>query len=618
MMPAPAPDNLRRAALDLHDAFGWFVLPVDPVTKRPRLAWKQIYGDRLPTREEIAGWPHWDHAGVGLGVRTGAISGIVVLDVDSEEAHRFLKEHRHQAGPMVQSPREDGGFHVYFKHPGYFVKSTVGLAGVEGLDVRAEGGIVVLPPSFNPRAGRAYEWIISPYEGEAPDLPAWLADTFARERRFKGPVDGGKIMAGVPKGQRDDELNRLAGYMRHKNFPEDVAIDIIEKAAERCIPPFGKAEARMKVKQAWAYYEPGEDIPPTLLLDGEAEPSPNGVVSLGALEEPGPRTWLVEGLIPMKYPTTLYGSGGVAKSMLMLSLATAIAAGEGEWLGFKVQSGPVLYLDFELEVEEQTRRGYEVARGLGLERPPADLFYQCAAGGKIVDAFRAALAFCKERGVKLLVVDSTGLALGGDAESSKDVIAFFREVVGTFTGEGVCMLLIDHQAKIQSGESYQKKSAFGSAYKEYLARSALQIELARPGEGEITVRFRQKKTNFGAAVDPFEVRVRFAHGKVDIEKLELDDGELASEETLGAQERVLRALRHLGEGAPPDVAELSGQPLSTVRKQFSLLKKQGQIIETGAMRDGAKVCMPALTPELILGPAESAVNRENAEKEILG
>jgi putative DNA primase/helicase len=312
-------------------------------------------------------------------------------------------------------------------------------------------------------------------------------------------------------------------------------------------------------------------------------------VSLGALVKPGPRQWLVDNLIPMKYPTTLFGTGGVAKSYLALSLGMSIAQGEEAWLGFNIKSGPVLYLDFELEVEEQTRRGYEVAEGMGLKKPPMQLHYECAGGMRMIEAFQRSLHWCKEWGIKLLIVDSTGLALEGDSERASDVIAFFREVVGQFTQIGTCVLLIDHQSKLQQGDNYQKKSAFGSAYKGYLARSAIQVELMNRADGEITVRFRHQKTNFGSIVDPFEVRVYFRGDEVTVDRIELDDIDLATEESIGAEERVLCAIRHRGDAVPQEVVELTGLALSTVRREYTRLKKEGKIEETGETREDSKV-----------------------------
>lgn len=363
MMHEKASQSLREAALDLYDSFEWFVLPVDPVTKRPLFAWKQRYGNGKPPREEIAGWPEWDRPEAGLGVRTGAVSGLVVLDVDSEEAHRWIKEKGHPPGPMVQSPRKGGGFHVYLKHPGYHVKSTVGLAGVEGLDIRGDGGIVVVPPTFNQKAKRSYEWLISPHDDAMPDPPPWLGKVFEEQATHRPSLDVGRIMEGIPEGQRDAELNRLAGWMRHKNFPQDVAIDVVEKAAERCKPPFGKAQARSKVVWAFTHYEPGEDFSPILDLSKNGLEGEADTFTLQELmgEEYPPVEWAIDGLLPAG-STIFAGKPKMGKSWMALGFCIAVATG-GKALGhFKAKEGDVLYLALEDQKRRLQKRAGELLK----------------------------------------------------------------------------------------------------------------------------------------------------------------------------------------------------------------------------------------------------------------
>ena len=81
------------------------------------------------------------------------------------------------------------------------------------------------------------------------------------------------------------------------------------------------------------------------------------------MEVPGPRRYLLKDLILAAYVTLLYGDGGVAKSLLALALAVAVAGGSGKWLGREVERCPVLYVDFELDAEEQARRVHHLCRG---------------------------------------------------------------------------------------------------------------------------------------------------------------------------------------------------------------------------------------------------------------
>jgi hypothetical protein len=300
------------------------------------------------------------------------------------------------------------------------------------------------------------------------------------------------------------------------------------------------------------------------------------------MKMPGPRRYLLEDLVLCAYVTLLHGDGGVAKSLLALSLAVSVSGCSKEWLGREVENGPVLYLDFELDAEEQARRVHTLCRGLGLSEPPDDLLYMSALGHTAREAFAAALEACEEHDVKLLILDSLGPALQGDAEASKDVITFFSQAMEPFRAKGVAVLIIDHQSRLQPGQSYQNKGAFGSVYKTNLARSVIQVEATERGEGTLTVKLRQKKHNFGPLAEPFGAKLTFTENSVTLESVELGAAELAEEATLNATERVKLALQQ-GPAYPWEIAELTGLALKTVKNTLTGLRKQGVVEATGEM-----------------------------------
>src|SRR5919107_5344135 len=169
------------------------------------------------------------------------------------------------------------------------------------------------------------------------------------------------------------------------------------------------------------------------------------------MEVPGPRHYLLKDLVLAAYVTLLYGDGGVAKSLLALALALAVAGDSKVWLGREVESCPVLYMDFELDSEEQARRVYQLCRGQELDTPPENLLYMSALGHPAGEAFTAALEASIEHSVGLMVVDSLGPTLQGDAEAARDVIGFFQKSIEPFRAEGVAVLIIDHQSRPQGG-----------------------------------------------------------------------------------------------------------------------------------------------------------------------
>jgi len=170
----------------------------------------------------------------------------------------------------------------------------------------------------------------------------------------------------------------------------------------------------------------------------------------------------------------------------------------------------------------------------------------------------------------------------GDALASKDVIRFHNEYIAPFRSEDVTVLIVDHQGKVQPGESYQHKTTFGSAYKEHLARSVIQVEAGHRDRnaGTLTVHVRHKKTNFGTMRDPFDVRLAFKQGKIEAEPIDRHNADLATERNVKAEDRVRHALAR-GPAFPDELAASTNLAVGTVRNCLTKLRREGIVEDTG-------------------------------------
>jgi hypothetical protein len=214
----------RGEAREYHQR-GWSPIPIKKHSKQTSLVELEPYLYRAATKEELNSW-----AWPGVGIVTGPVSGVLLLDVDGPEGEAELQKHGHPATPMARTP--GGGLHLYFKHPEQHVRTGIRVA--PGLDVKASGGYVVAPPSVGPN-GRAYEWIISPEEAELADPPEWLMSLLERERP-KGPAR--PVGERIPPGKRNDALTSLAGTMRRRGMGEAEILAALEVTnAQRCEPP---------------------------------------------------------------------------------------------------------------------------------------------------------------------------------------------------------------------------------------------------------------------------------------------------------------------------------------------------------------------------------------------
>lgn len=331
--------------------------------------------------------------------------------------------------------------------------------------------------------------------------------------------------------------------------------------------------------------------------------TPLRAVPFHEMGDPAEHREILAGLVPEKYPTVWYGDGGSAKSMLALSFGAAIAGEARTWLGRAVGTAPVLYADFELDEDEQNRRVRRIVKGAGLSRPPENLLYLPALGYGPAEALKVAYEECERHGAKLMILDSFGPALQGDSEAAKDIIGFFGRVMEPFRALGVAVLIIDHQARTQSGERYQNKSAFGSVYKTNLTRSVIQIEATERGEDYLALRLRHKKYNFGAVADPFGAKVTFGDS-VAVEAQELGASDLAEEGTLNASDRVKLALQE-GPAYAEEIEDATGLALGTVKNKLSDLRKAGVVEPTGKKKGQAEQVQLASSPSLLYRGSDS-------------
>lgn len=252
------------AAALAYRARGWSVIPLRARDKRPLISWQPY--QRTPASEaEVRAWfQRWPAANVGIV--TGAVSGLVVLDVDPGHGGvASLGELERRHGPLprtLEAISGGGGRHLYFAHPGGHVPNRVAVA--PGIDLRGDGGMIVAPPSVHP-SGVPYVWRPGRGPGQAAPaaLPEWVVEAVAPSGAREGhPLAHWRrlVAEGVAEGARNNTIASLSGHLLWHGVDPDVVTELLLCwNRHRCRPPLPDAEVVRTVQSITRLHEREDD-----------------------------------------------------------------------------------------------------------------------------------------------------------------------------------------------------------------------------------------------------------------------------------------------------------------------------------------------------------------------
>lgn len=549
-----------------------------------------IKGFRNATTDESTiqnWWGRWPDANIGIA--TGRESGVIVLDIDKEkggfESLKVLKGKYGKLFQKVKVKTGGGGAHIYYKYPvGHddIIRNASGLSKLGGIDVRADGGYAVAPPSQH-ISGLCYEWKAgrSIFEAEMAEAPAWLLELLKKPNE---PIDSladdasndyrsnaGEWVIGalrsLKEGNRNDTFARLTGKLRRGGLSANEISELLEPHALKASFPI--RELVEEVHGICTRY-PETSIPNRPYISKGSievfEP-----VRIADFPEPPPQEWIVEKLIPRGHTTVLYADGAQGKTFLTTVLASCLALGL-PFIELKTQQTNVLYLDWEMSRADYLRRAYPVARGLGFDNLVDGIFYAEPHAG-LLDILENVYQYTQEHDIEIIMVDSLGLAAGIDPESANQVVPFFRALKSF----GVTCLLLDHQAKLQQGQAYGQKTIFGSAYKFNLSRSVFQLQKTCAQKEFMDLVLRPTKNNLGQLEQPIAMRLIFGPDSKIIKLVprEADPSELM--ETTSVKDHIMVELGVSGPATAEEIAESIEKSRSTVTNALGELKNAGLI-----------------------------------------
>ena len=249
------------------------IIPLLPNDKRPKGKWDKYQKERMTPEEAFN---HFEkNPNDNIGMVTGEISGISVIDIDGEDGVHALREAgiTLPATAVVKTPK---GWHYYYK---YHPELKQGANRLNKVDIRNDGGYVVVPPSsvngvhytntkdghkyienFNIDTPEEFKGVYTEQTTQTPnsiqEKPQWVADALAN---------------GVGSGRRNDVATRLAGYFHSKGIAQDIILAMLQEFADKCTPPILHKELFEIVQSVKRYSQTnvlsyqGNVVPPPLM-----------------------------------------------------------------------------------------------------------------------------------------------------------------------------------------------------------------------------------------------------------------------------------------------------------------------------------------------------------------
>jgi RecA-family ATPase len=560
VFPSSSPTLFDWTALAAAD---FSVFPLRRHSKTPLDTWKRWQTERA-NGDQIDAWLA-EHPNANIGIATGAISGVVVLDLDSAEASVIAEGRGLPRTVEALTPR---GRHLFFAHPGANVSNVTGSEGgklPKGLDVRGDGGFVVAAGSYyvpteaelaDGKLEGAYRWREGhgPSEARFAPMPDWLAAALApatntvdqpspaslatlkptsdrpQDRWAQSALEREvEAVRSAQKGNRNHQLNRsafaIAQIVAGGGLDGTTARQELESAANAC--GLGTAETKATISSAWHSGAREPRSRPTSTKAGlvspvapEANASPLGEmvrasdVSGMAVPE---RRWLWDQWLPVGACTGLFGDGGLGKSLLAKQIATAIATGS-PLFGLATKQAKVLAFYCEDDAPELARRQQSVCSGMNIPVSAVDgYFYQSRFGvesllgsiDKRTGAFVANQLYAAIRqkaqdvGARLIILDNILHLFGADINDPGAVTRFMALMNRLALEIDGAVLLLGHIAKAENSK-FSGTTAWSNASRNrlFLGRPTDANEAARDPDARILER---SKANYARSGDTLTI-----------------------------------------------------------------------------------------------------------------
>ena len=470
--------------------------------------------------------------GCNWGLATGHRSGVVVVDVDGTEGEKSITALQQQGLllPDTLTVKTGDGWHLYFEMPpDADIRNSVGKIA-PGIDIRSDGGYVIIPPSVHPR-GQPYQTAV--YKSPVPCPGTLLARLVQAELPTASPVLSSPRLAATThelayaQKAMADECGKLAGTTSGRNHALNVAANALGElvsagwielavvqqslwaaaTANGYIAKDGPAEAQKTLQSGLnaGLAKPRVPLPivPMQIAIQDlpfplAKVSDNSAVEVIDMTDITiePIEFLWNGYLPKGKLTLLAGAAGTGKSTLAFSMAATVSTG-GQWPdGTHVcKAGHVLIWSSEDDaadtiVPRLTAMNADLTRIHLITRTRQDGKQLCPFNpAKDIAALERTVR--EKGGIDLLILDPIVSAIEGDMNKSNEVRRGLQAVVDFASNLKCAVVGISHFAKGTSGRNPAER-VIGSVAFGAFARTVL---VAAKDEETNTRVFTRAKSN---------------------------------------------------------------------------------------------------------------------------
>jgi RecA-family ATPase len=501
--------------------------------KRPRLvSWKK-YQNEAVTPADIQNWFGGGlKPPVNVGIVTGKVSGIWVLDADSEEAiheiERLTIEGLIPKTEMVAATRR--GRHYYFSSPlNSEIKSGPQIhAIIPQVDVKGEGGYIIAPPSLFIDGKGRYTWlndfhpdyrppVFHPSAIQRPGLdlpPAAKRDHgLSPDPATAPPLGGGRVwwrdsdgqlwfdLTGVKDlvtkfeaaelGRRNVTLTSQVGLLVRRGLRNDEVYSLAKVINMTYRPPMDDSEIDTIVDSVLK----AEAARRGLKMDtGEAEDEeaerPFYIDAREAAIKPAPYRWLIRDSFLRNQMGIIFGPPGSGKGLLSIHMLIRLAAGQpifDHWI--PERRFRTMLISAEDNRQVLRHRLYDVVSAMSPDEIEELDFKAFAVKGDValteMDKTQAIIPtkryvefrrLLEEHRPEVLILDTLSRFIGGD-ENSNPLMTGACVLLEDLVDEFDCNIILIHHTNKNAGDIVRRKTELA----ETLTQSSLRGATALAG-----------------------------------------------------------------------------------------------------------------------------------------